>query len=299
MNAGERGFLLLTSQLGVPERRPLTVAQFRILTQRAAVMQPTEERRPVLPEDLIGLGYDRPMAERIVGLLGDELQLQSYMRLAQRKGCVPVTRVSDCYPQILRSRLGADAPGSLWAKGDLSLLSAPAVALVGSRNLCTANKEFAYVVGREAARQGYILVSGNARGADRTAQEACLEWGGKVISIVADELKNCPLTENVLYLSEDSFDLPFSATRALSRNRIIHAMGYKTFVAQCSYGKGGTWDGTVKNLHHDISPVFCFADGSAAVAELEQMGATLITADALLNISSLKSKMENFFDENI
>ena len=152
---------------------------------------------------------------------------------------------------------------------------------------------------REVAQQGYTLVSGNARGADRVAQEACLEWGGKVISIVADELENCPLTENVLYLSEDSFDLPFSAIRALSRNRIIHAMGFKAFVAQCTNGKGGTWDGTVKNLRHDISPVFCFADGSAVMTELEQMGATLVTADDLLDISALKPKTGNLFDENI
>ena len=296
MKAGERGFLLLTSQLGDPERKPLTVAQFRTLTKRAAEMPQTSENRPLLPEDLIALGYDRLMAERIVGLLGDETQLDSYLRFAQRKGCVPVIRVSENYPQILRNRLGADAPGSLWAKGDLSLLEGPMIALVGSRNLRVANKAFAYAVGREAARQGYTLVSGNARGADKTAQNACLEWGGKVISIVADELENCSVNENILYLSEDSFDLPFSAIRALSRNRVIHAMGYKTFVAQCTNGKGGTWDGTVKNLRHDISPVFCFSDGSAAMAELEQMGANLITTDDLLDFSTLHGKTESFLD---
>ena len=179
MKAGERGFLLLTSQLGDPERKPLTVAQFRALTHRAEEMQPTTETRPLLPEDLIALGYDRPMAERIVGLLGDETRLDSYLRLAQRKGCVPVTRVSESYPQILRNRLGADAPGSLWAKGNLSLLENSMIALVGSRNLRTENRKFAYTVGREVARQGYTLVSGNARGADRVAQEACLEWFAK------------------------------------------------------------------------------------------------------------------------
>ena len=296
MRMGERGFLLLTSQLGDPNRKPLTVAQFRTLTQRAAEMHPTTEERPLLPDDLLALGFDRPMAERIVGLLGDETRLDSYLHLARQKGCVPVTRVSENYPQILHNRLGADAPGRLWAKGDLSLLDTPMIALVGSRNLRTANEEFAYAVGREAARQGYTLVSGNARGADRTAQDACLEWGGKVISIVADELEKCHPTENVLYLSEDSFDLPFSAIRALSRNRIIHAMGHKTFVAQCTNGKGGTWDGTVKNLRHNISPVFCFADGSAAMAELEQMGANLITTDDLLDFSTLHGKTESFLD---
>ncbi len=287
---------MLTSQLGDPNRKPLTIAQFRTLTQRVAEMEQTREDRPLTPKDVVSLGYDYPTAERIVALLESELQLDEYLHLARKKGCVPVTRVSDAYPQILRNRLGADAPGSLWAKGDLSLLENPMIALVGSRNLRTPNKEFAYAVGREAARQGYTLVSGNARGADKTAQDACLEWGGKVISVVADELENCSVADNILYLSEDSFDLPFSALRALSRNRIIHAMGYKTFVAQCSYGKGGTWDGTVKNLRHNISPVFCFADGSAAMAELEQLSATLIATDDLLDFSALHGKIESFLD---
>ncbi len=297
MRAGERGFLLLTSQLGDPDRKPLTVAQFRTLTQRMRDMSsPSEPDSQLTVDYILSIGYDRAMAERIVGLLEDEIRLESYLRIAERKGCVPVTRVSDAYPQILRNRLGADAPGSLWAKGDLSLLDTPMIALVGSRNLRAANKEFAYAVGREAARQGYTLVSGNARGADKTAQDACLEWGGKVISIVADELENCSVADNILYLSEDSFDLPFSALRALSRNRVIHAMGHKTFVAQCTYGKGGTWDGTVKNLRHNISPVFCFADGSAATAELEQLGATLIATDDLLDFSALHGKIESFLD---
>ena len=119
---------------------------------------------------------------------------------------------------------------------------------------------------------------------------------GKVVSIVADELEKCVATENVLYLSEDSFDLPFSALRALSRNRVIHAMGYKTFVAQCTNGKGGTWDGTVKNLRSNISPVFCFADGSAAMTELEQMGANLVATKDILDISALSGNINSFLE---
>ena len=38
MNNKERGFLLLTGHLGNPERKPLTVAQFRNLANRVAQM---------------------------------------------------------------------------------------------------------------------------------------------------------------------------------------------------------------------------------------------------------------------
>jgi predicted Rossmann fold nucleotide-binding protein DprA/Smf involved in DNA uptake len=80
------------------------------------------------------------------------------------------------------------------------------------------------------------------------------------------------LRENVLYLSEDDFEGGFSAQRALSRNRVIHALGIITFVAQSSLEAGGTWDGTVKNLQNRWSDVYGFNDDSEAINELSQRG---------------------------
>lgn len=288
MNNKERGFLLLTSMLGNPERRPLTVAQFRTLASRAAQMSRPVDSRELTGEDLLGLGYDRSMAMRIVALLSETELLERYLYKGTRQDCVPISRVSGEYPLAVRKRLGLDAPGCLWAKGNTALLNTQRVSLVGSRELREDNRKFAALAGREVARQGLTLVSGNARGADRTAQEACLDAGGRVISIVADELQKYPLTQNVLYLSEDCFDLPFSATRALSRNRVIHTLGYLTLVAQSDLGIGGTWDGTVKNLQKNWSPVFCFDDGSPASIELEQLGATLIGIEQLQNLPMLQ-----------
>ena len=237
---------------------------------------------------MLALGYDRAGAQRILSLLSENELLERYIYKSNRQNCVPVTRVNEEYPLPVRKRLGLDAPGCLWAKGNTGVLKSQMVALVGSRELREENRRFAETVGREVARQGYTLVSGNARGADKTAQAACLEAGGKVISIVADELEKYPLTENVLYLSEDSFDLPFSALRALSRNRVIHALGYITIVAQCNGENGGTWDGTLKNIQNNWSPVFCFDDGSATAQKLEQMGATLITPEDLTDLCALQ-----------
>ena len=293
MTAGEQGFLLLTSQLGDVDRRPLTVAQFRNLAMRVTQMEEPKQSRELTEDDLVALGYDRQTALRIVTLLSEEDRLSGYINRGNRQDCYPISRVSEAYPKAVRKRLGLDAPGCLWAKGDVALLNKPAVSLVGSRELNTANRLFAETVGREVAKQGFTLVSGNARGADRAAQQACLENGGSVISVVADELEKCPLVKNVLYLSEDSFDLPFSAMRALSRNRVIHTLGYITIVAQCNGQNGGTWDGTLKNLHNNWSPVFCYADGSATVLELEQLGATPIVPEDLSDLCALQPNMKS------
>ena len=295
MNARERGFLLLTSHLGDPDRKALSTAQLRILADRVKNSESPEIDRELSESDLVKLGYNREMARRILGLLGEEEVLDHYLQRGKRMDCTPITRVSEGYPLLLRQRLGLDSPGCLWAKGDIQILNTPAVALVGSRELREPNREFAEAVGYHAAMQGLTLVSGNARGADRTAQEACLQAGGRVVSIVADELSRRPLKRNVLYLSEEDFDEPFSAQRALSRNRCIHALGRMVFVAQSDVGKGGTWDGTVKNLRFGWSPVACFKDGSEAAQQLEQMGAYLIGTEALQDLGSLPEQEMTLF----
>lgn len=297
MRSPEQGFLLLTSQLGDPERRPLTTYQLRLLAERIRAADRPCEDRELEERDLIALGYGREMARRILGLLEQRELLEHYLRRGTRAGCCPLSRISEYYPSILRSRLGLDSPGCLWAKGDVSVLERPAVALVGSRDIAPDNLAFACEVGRQAAIQGFVLVSGNARGADRAAQEGCLRAGGKVISVVADELEKYPERPNVLYLSEDCFDLPFTAQRALSRNRVIHCLGQKTFVAQCGYQKGGTWHGTTQNLRSGWSPVFCFDDGSPAMNALENMGAELLESDRLHNITALNPRFFRLFDQ--
>lgn len=294
MTGAEYGFLLLTSKLGNPDRKPLTVAQFRELFSRSEQLERKDESRNVTAADLVSMGYGLQMAGHIVELLGEEMLLQHYLQKAKKAGCVPVTRATECYPVALRNRLGLDSPGVLWAKGDLSLLNTPAIALVGSRDLRSANREFAKEVGSQAAKQSFILVSGNARGADKTAQEACLEAGGKVICVVADSLEEHRAKENVLYLSEDVFDGEFSAQRALSRNRVIHCLGIKTFVAQCNLEKGGTWDGTTKNLQKGWSSVFCFDDGSRAMQALLQMGATPVKPAQLSDLTALQPDTQSF-----
>ena len=297
MRAAERGFLLLSSCLGDPMRKPLTTAQMRILSDRAWKMEIPAQQRELEMADLIALGYGRPMAARILKLLSDGAVLDHYLQIARRKDCIPLTRISEGYPIVLRQRLALESPGVLWAKGELELLSKPKIALVGSRDLHEENAAFARELGTQAAKQGYTLVSGNARGADRAAQEACLNAGGSVIAVVADSLLQQKERERVLYLSEEDYDQAFSAQRALSRNRIIHALAEMTFVAQSGYQSGGTWDGTVRNLQGIWSNVFCFCDGSVACQQLCQMGAGAVDLQDLQALEQLAEGDKNLFDQ--
>ncbi len=290
----EAGFLLLCSPLGDPERKVLTPAQMRTLGRQVRTMSASDPDRELTIEDLQALGYGPEMAKRIVNLLQEEERLKHYLRQANKAGCVALAQNSPLYPKTVFEKLGLEGPGSLWCKGDGSCLHGKMIALVGSRELQEDNRRFAREVGRQAALQGYVLVSGNARGADQTAQEACLGAGGRVISVVADSLTDKPLRENVLYLSEEGFDLPFTAQRALSRNRIIHCLAEKTFVAQCGYQTGGTWSGTVKNLRFSWSPVYVYADGSPAQQLLLDMGAQEVQTQQLADLSRLSVALDSF-----
>lgn len=273
MTQPELGFLMLASHLGQPDRQLLTVSQLRRLASAMRNAHGRGEDRPLCQEDLIRCGFDLLLSQRVIELLEDDALLEEYLLEAHRKDCIPLTWVSPLYPGAVRECLRDEAPGCIWAKGNTGLLARPAISVVGSREPDVSNLSFAFEVGRQAAKQGFVLISGNARGSDQAAQAGALEAGGDVISIVADKLCTHPENEHILYLSEDDFDAGFTAARALSRNRLIHSMGKAVFVAQSSLHTGGTWSGTYRNLRSGWRPVYVLDDESAASDALQELGA--------------------------
>lgn len=280
MRQTERGLLLLCCPLGDPMAGALSLAQARELSRRARAAGIGEEDpfRDVTVKDVRRLGYSEYEAGHIVSLLGRERQLDGYLLAAEKADVAVITRLDARFPQRLREQLGARCPAALFCRGDLRLLQRPCISVVGSRHLAQPGAQFAAQAGRLAAREGFTLCSGDAMGADRTAQEACLSNGGSVLIFPATELVYCPVRENVLYAAEGGFELGFSAQRALGRNRFIHAMGEKTLVAQTGFGKGGTWSGSLDNLQHEYSPLFVFDDGSEGARALCARGATPVQA---------------------
>ena len=153
MTAAEQGFLLLTCSLGDPERKPLTVAQFRELTKRMRLAEKPEQDRNLVESDLIKIGCNGAFAKRVLKLLSQTQQLNWYLEKGRKQDCYPLTRNTQAYPQRLRNALGMEAPGTLWTKGDRELLQMPGVSLVGSREAREENLDFAREVGRQAALQ--------------------------------------------------------------------------------------------------------------------------------------------------
>lgn len=100
-----------------------------------------------------------------------------------RIGAVGVPFGSGAYPERL-ARL-VDAPPLLWVRGQPELLSAPAVAIVGSRAATAYGRATAWRFGAALARAGLVVVSGMATGVDGAAHAAALDAGGKTLAVLA------------------------------------------------------------------------------------------------------------------
>jgi len=91
---------------------------------------------------------------------------------AARAGIGIVTAGDPGYPAALLPP--GDRPLVLWYRGDLAALTAPAVAVVGSRAATAAGLEIAAQLGRDLAAAGITVVSGLARGVDSAAHRGAL-----------------------------------------------------------------------------------------------------------------------------
>ena len=211
MRQTERGLMLLCLPLGDTLAGALSLAQARELSKRARAIGIGEDDplREVTQKDVQRLGYSEAEAAHIVALLNRERQLDGYLLAAEKAGVTVVTRLDARFPQRLREQLGARCPAALFCRGDMLLLQSRCISVVGSRQLHSLGAAFAAQAGRLAAQEGYTLCSGDAMGADRTAQEACLQNGGSALVFPATELVYCPVREHVLYAAEGGFELGF------------------------------------------------------------------------------------------
>ncbi len=169
---------------------------------------------------------------------------------------IPFT--SDEYSGVLKFNLNAKyAPPLLYVKGNTKLLNQPSVAVVGSRSASTAALDFTETICRRFAAEGKVVVSGYAKGVDRSALEATLKYGGQSIVVLPQgiltfnsgfrKLYTYLVEGNVLVTSTYFPKAPWSVGLAMNRNKIIYGLSREIYVAESNF-KGGTWSGVVDGL---------------------------------------------------
>lgn len=298
MTAAEWGLLLLCCDLGRNGPPPLTEPQFRALARRVRGGGPLEDANwdcEINAGHLVRLGCSDGEARRILALLNRGEPLRRYLEAGRLDGIFPITLRSVDYPAPLLQKPGGGAPPVFFCAGNLALLRGPFVGLAGSRRLGPDGAAFAERAGEIAAKEGFVLVTGGAWGADWVAARACLKFGGRTIMFIPDSLRRraADAGPDCLILSACGYDLPFSAARALSRNAWVHMMGNSTLIAQTGNGKGGTWRGGVENLRMGWSDLYVNDDGSPGALALVEMGA--VPLRRLDSIAGLVPRQQTLF----
>jgi DNA processing protein len=148
------------------------------------------------------------------------------------------------YPRLLAEL--EDAPPLMIAKGDIGLLDKQAVAMVGARNASAAACRFARGLAHDLGQEGFVVVSGLARGIDSAAHDGALETG--TIGVIAGGIDNFyppeneprqkALYERGLVLAEMPPGTEPRARHFPYRNRIIAGLSRGTVVVEAAPRSG-------------------------------------------------------------
>lgn len=161
--------------------------------------------------------------------------------------------------------MGERMPQFLFLRGNKALLARRMVAIAGSRDIDRDTWNDSGMIGKRIAEEGFLVVSGCARGVDMAAEAGALRAGGSVVLVPAipdavvfeKKARLQALNDGRMLLICDALpDDPFSANRALMRNHTIYALGEAAIAVAPRHRIGGTWHGAADCLNMGCTPVF-------------------------------------------
>ena len=150
------------------------------------------------------------------------------------------------YPKLLLET--ADPPPLLYIKGNASLLNAPAVAVVGSRNPTPQGIANAENFSKSLSENGLCIISGMALGIDTAAHQGALPQVGRSIAVVGTGLDRIyparnkalahQLAQHGAIVSEFPLGTPAIASNFPRRNRIISGLSLGCLVVEAAISSG-------------------------------------------------------------
>ena len=166
------------------------------------------------------------------------------LKAGKAAGARLLTIASPDYPKALLDL--PDPPPLIWTLGNRSLLHKPMIALVGARNASSLGTRMAKRLAEELTAQGFVVVSGLARGIDAAAHLGALKGGtiavqgGGVDVIYPTE--NTRLAQDIardgLRLSEMPMGLQPQARHFPARNRVISGLARAVVVVEAAAKSG-------------------------------------------------------------
>lgn len=157
-----------------------------------------------------------------------------------------VTLADPHYPKALLEI--HDPPPLLYAKGNLTLLNQPGIAIVGSRNASVQGEKNAEAFAQGLCSYGLCIVSGMALGIDGAAHRGALKANGATIAVVGTGLDIVypakhrdlahQIVEHGLIISEFCLGTPSKPQNFPKRNRIISGLSLGCLVVEANLQSG-------------------------------------------------------------
>ncbi|MEY4444400.1 MAG: hypothetical protein RL301_479 [Actinomycetota bacterium] len=179
--------------------------------------------------------------EKILGIDGTAV-----LKSCEQIGVEFVTPESPYWPDSLSDLVSP--PIALTAKGDLNLLKAKSLAIVGTRNPTNYGVRIAADFASGFVDRGWNIISGGAYGIDAAAHKGALIAEGATIAVLAAGLDIiypaghtklfAEIAETGLLISEFAPGVHALPARFLTRNRLIAALGTATVVIEAAFRSG-------------------------------------------------------------
>jgi DNA processing protein len=216
----------------------------------------SENIGPVTFRDLINhCGGAQAALDALPDLVGKSAKSRTYklctqdaaereLEAARARGATPVFTIEPGYPAALAAT--ENPPPLLYVTGNAALLNKPIVAIVGSRDCSAAGATVARNFAADLGADGYVIVSGLARGIDAAAHRAALRSGTVAVHaggpgiIYPPEHRDlyaeiaacgCHVTEQPPGYSPRARDFP-------RRNRIISGVALAVLVVEAAQRSG-------------------------------------------------------------
>jgi len=176
-----------------------------------------------------------------------EFDPDAYAQELQRRSIELITIEGAEYPRLLKEI--PDAPIFLYARGDLSILVGPCLALVGTRAMTPYGKRVTEEFVSPLVQAGVVTVSGLAQGIDTQVAIETLAAQGKTVAVLGHgmakispqaraRLADRIVAEGGLILSEFPLDGAPDKYTFPARNRIIAGLSLGTVVLEAGEGSG-------------------------------------------------------------
>jgi DNA processing protein len=174
-------------------------------------------------------------------------EAEGQLKTAQAAGYAVITYAEDAFPPLLKE-IG-DPPLALFVRGDASVLSQHAIAVVGTRRPTAYGSAVAQRLARDLAERQLVIVSGLARGIDAAAHRGALEaGGGKTVAVLGSGIdvlyprENAKLAERIATAGAIVSEFPLGTAPTPEnfpiRNRIISGLALGTVIVEAAEYSG-------------------------------------------------------------